>query len=238
MLWEPAIGWLFSGMVGAAGLIGAGATAEVVAGCLAVHSLLWLAAEKWFMSRHGLVFGWRAAAATLVREGLAPLLMASALSSRTILWRGIDLGGQWRSRARAGGDEAAARPVLNAVDMAKDIEIVNLPNCVDSTTAEGIEQTILARIAPGSRLIVDAAEVTYMGAAGVRALAGVLHHAETAGARLVFCRFGGPAADCLVVSGFSKLLDVTDSLEEATLRLQSGLLADRAERLHPRGTAG
>jgi anti-sigma B factor antagonist len=87
-------------------------------------------------------------------------------------------------------------------------------------------------------LIVDAADVTYMGAAGVRALAGILHHAETVGARLVFCRFSGPAADCLVVSGFSKLLDVAESLEEARLQLQSGLLADRAERLHARGTAG
>jgi anti-anti-sigma factor len=244
VLWEPAVGWLFSGIVGASGLIGAGVSAEIVVTCVAAHSLLWLAAEKWFMSRHGLAFGWRAAAATLVREGLAPALMVSALSSRAILWRGTDLGGQWRdsgersSGAHNDGDEKPAQPVSNAMDMSRDIEIVNLPDCVDSTTAEAIEQSILARIAPGSRLIVDAADVTYMGAAGVRALAGILHHAETVGARLVFCRFSGPAADCLVVSGFSKLLDVAESLEEASLQLQSGLLADRAERLHARGTAG
>jgi ceramide glucosyltransferase len=244
VLWEPAVGWLFSGIVGASGLIGAGVSTEIVVTCVAAHSLLWLAAEKWFMSRHGLAFGWRAAAATLVREGLAPALMVSALSSRAILWRGTDLGGQWRdsgersSGAHNDGDEKPAQPVSNAMDMSRDIEIVNLPDCVDSTTAEAIEQSILARIAPGSRLIVDAADVTYMGAAGVRALAGVLHRAETVGARLVFCRFSGPAADCLVVSGFSKLLDVAESLEEARLQLQSGLLADRAERLHARGTAG
>ncbi|MEI6205074.1 MAG: STAS domain-containing protein, partial [Enhydrobacter sp.] len=91
---------------------------------------------------------------------------------------------------------------------------------------------------PGGRLIVDGVEVTYMGAAGVRALAGILHHAQTAGARIVFCRFAGPAADCLVVSGFSRLLDVAESVEEATVRLQSGLLAEPVERLHPRGATG
>ena len=239
VLWEPAIGWLFSGIAGAVGLIAAGGTMEIVAAGVVTHSLLWLAAEKWFMSQHGLTFGWRAAAATLVRESLAPVLMASALSSRAIMWRGTDLGGQWRTAGpRDGGDEAPGQTVLNAVDISKDIEIVKLPDCVDSTTAEAIEQSILARIAPGVRLVVDAVDVTYMGAAGVRALVGILHRAQTSEARLVFCRFGGPAADCLVVSGFSKLLDVAESLEEATARLQPSLLAEPAERLHARGVAG
>lgn len=239
VLWEPAIGWLVSGIAGAAGLIGAGMMPAIVAACVVAHSLLWLAAEKWFMSRHGLAYGWRAAIATLVREGLAPALMASALSSRTIVWRGTDLGGQWRSfGSRESGDKMPDQPVLNAMDMSKDVEVVKLPDCVDSTTADAIERSVLGRVTRGARLIVDAADVTYMGAAGVRALAGILHHAETVGARLVFCRFGGPAADCLGVSGFSRLLDVAETLEEAHQRLQSSLSAEPAERLHARGAAG
>lgn len=115
---------------------------------------------------------------------------------------------------------------------------MNLPDCVDSTTAEAIEHSILGRIVPGARLVVDGVDVTYMGAAGVRALAGILHHAQAAGAQLVFCRFGGPAADCLVVSGFSKLLDVAESVEEATIRLRPELLAEPAGRLHALGAAG
>lgn len=239
VLWEPAVGWLISGAAGAAGLIGAGIAVEIVAACVVAHSLLWMVAEKWFMSQHGLAFGWRAAAATLVREGLAPALMVSALSSRAIMWRGTDLGGQWReSGARDSGDKAPGRAVSNAMDLPKDIEIVNLPDCVDSATAEAIEKSILGRIVPGARLIVDGVHVTYMGAAGVRALAGLLHRAQTAGARLVFCRFEGPAADCLVVSGFSKLLEVAESIEEATIRLQSSLLVEPVERLHARGATG
>jgi ceramide glucosyltransferase len=244
VLWEPFVGWLFAGAAGAAGLIGMEASAETVAAGVIAHTLLWVAGEKWFMSSHGLTFGWRAAAATLVRESLAPALMTSALSSRAIMWRGTDLGGQWRNnagrerRSRGNGDEAPDQAVLNAMDMPGEIEIVSLPDCVDSTTAEAIEQSILGKVVPGARLIVDGGEVTYMGAAGVRALAGLLHHAQTAGARIVFCRFGGAAADCLVVSGFSRLLDVVESREEATIRLQPNLSAEPVESLHARGATG
>jgi anti-anti-sigma factor len=239
VLWEPVVGWLFSGIAGAAGLVCAGLPAWIVAASAVAHTLLWLAAEKWFMSRHGLTFGWRAAAATLVRESLAPALMVSALSSRAIMWRGTDLGGRWRDiGVRDKGDEVAAPAVLGVVDMPQHIEIVTLPDCVDSTTAEDIEKSILVKVVPGARLIVDGAEVTYMGAAGVRALAGILHHAQAAGAQIVFCRFGGPAADCLLVSGFSRLLDVAESLEEATVRFQADLSVQPVERLHARGAAG
>ena len=71
----------------------------------------------------------------------------------------------------------------------RDIEIIALPECVDSTTAGMIEQANLPRIQPGRRIVIDGALVTYMGAAGVRALAVLLHRAQEVGARVVFCRF-------------------------------------------------
>jgi ceramide glucosyltransferase len=234
VLWEPLVGWLVSGMAGVAGALALGVTPDVVAAGVAAHTVLWLAAEKWFMASHGLTFGWRAAAAALVRESLAVPLMASALGSRAIMWRGTDLGGQWR----ASGDEAPGTAVQSGMSASRDIETVKLPDCVDSTTAQAIEQTILADIRPGVRLIVDGGDVTYMGAAGVRALAVILHRAQEVQAQVVFCRFSGPAADCLLVSGFSRLLDVADSLEDATLRLQSDRPMAPVESLHVRGAAG
>jgi anti-anti-sigma factor len=150
------------------------------------------------------------------------------------MWRGTDLGGGWR----ANGDEAVEDAVLTAMDMSGEIATVKLPDCIDSMTASSVEKTILEKVRLGARVIVDGSDVTYMGAAGVRALATVLHRAEEAQARIVFCRFNGPAADCLLVSGFSRLLEVADSIEEATLRLQPGRLAIPGERLHARGTAG
>jgi ceramide glucosyltransferase len=98
ILWEPAIGWFLSGLAGTAALLLVGAGAPLIAVAWFGHTLAWLAGEKWFLSGRRLAFGPRAALAALIRECLAPVLMACALSGRSIDWRGTDLGGQWRSR--------------------------------------------------------------------------------------------------------------------------------------------
>jgi ceramide glucosyltransferase len=107
VLWEPAIGWVASGVAGGVALAWSGAGAGVLAAGLAAHTAAWLAAEKWFMRGRGLEFGARAAAAALLREALAPALMAGALGSRAIYWRGTDLGGHWSNR----GDDTAEKSV-------------------------------------------------------------------------------------------------------------------------------
>ncbi len=169
--------------------------------------------------------------------------MVQALSRRTIDWRGTDLGGQWRmqglpARARDAGDGASKEPVLSRMDATPDIATITLPACTDSMTSSSVEESMLAELRPGGRLIVDGSAVTYMSAAGVRALATVLHRAEEQKTRVVFCSFSGAAADCLMVSGFSRLLDIAGSVEEATARLSPRLAGTAVERLHPRGTAG
>jgi ceramide glucosyltransferase len=103
VLWEPAIGWAVSGAAGAVALVGLGVGSGAVLLGLLVHTAAWLGGEKWFMAGRGLSFGLRAAAAALLREALAPALMVSALSGRSIDWRGTDLGGKWRGR----GDDTA-----------------------------------------------------------------------------------------------------------------------------------
>ncbi|MBX9942551.1 MAG: STAS domain-containing protein [Reyranella sp.] len=100
------------------------------------------------------------------------------------------------------------------------IATIMLPERVDSSTSESVEKSMLAALGPGARVIVDGSAVGYMSAAGVRALAVVLHRAAEQSARIVFCSFSGPAADCLLVSGFSQLFDVANSTEEAVLRLR------------------
>ena len=126
---------------------------------------------------------------------------------------------------------------MNAVKPKGGIDMFQLPERVDSATALGMQRDLLAALGPGTRLIVDGSAVTYMSAAGVRALATVLHGAEEREARVVFCRFSGSAADCLEVSGFSQLLDVADSVEAARDRLQSAS-TDPSNLLHRRGSAG
>jgi len=101
---------------------------------------------------------------------------------------------------------------------ASDIVTVLLPERIDSVTAAEVEKLMLNALTPGAKVIVDGSAVTYMSAAGVRALAIALRQAEERHAHIVFCRFSGPAADCLVVGGFSELLEVVASPEEAADR--------------------
>ena len=119
-----------------------------------------------------------------------------------------------------------------------DITTIMLPKQVDSETSASVETLIFDALRPGAGVIVDGSEVTYMSAAGVRVFARVLHRAEETGGRVAFCRFTGAAADCLLVSGFTELFEVVDSVEEATARLRRKPAGSAAGRLHPHTRAG
>ena len=119
----------------------------------------------------------------------------------------------------------------------ENVVVIMLPEQVDSVTSSAVEAQLFAAMTPGMHVIVDGSAVTYMSAAGVRVLATAIHRATEREARIVFCSFSGPAADCLLVSGFSQLFDVAGSVEEAKKRLRPTVGAV-AGRLHPRRTAG
>jgi anti-sigma B factor antagonist len=127
---------------------------------------------------------------------------------------------------------------MNAMDDKKDMVTVMLPDRVDSTTALEVEKSMVEALQPGAKVIVDGSKVIYMSAAGVRALATALRRAEEEQAHVVFCRFSGPAEDCLVVGGFAQLLDVVGTREEAAARLRPKLAGNAADRLHVRGATG
>jgi anti-anti-sigma factor len=118
------------------------------------------------------------------------------------------------------------------------ISTVMLPAKVDSVTAKSVEETLLAALRPGARVVVDGSQVAYMSAAGVRTFASVLHQAASVKARIVFCRFVGAAWDCLLVSGFSELLEIAGTSEEAVARLEREPRLSAGESLHARGGTG
>lgn len=120
----------------------------------------------------------------------------------------------------------------------KQDDVLLLPAQVDSMTSTAVGEMLLSAIRPAAKLIVDGSAVTYMSAAGVRVLATALHRAQEVGARIVLCRFAGAAADCLMVSGFTQLFDVAESLEDARSRLATAAPRPAAGRLHARGAAG
>jgi anti-sigma B factor antagonist len=119
-----------------------------------------------------------------------------------------------------------------------EFAMILLPERVDSATSTSVGARIFAAIRPGSRVIVDGSAVTWMSAAGVRVLATAIHRAQEQGTQIVLCSFSGPAADCLLVSGFSQLFDVAPSVEEAKRRLANHPKPLAGDRLHLRRAAG
>lgn len=108
VLFEPAIGWLVSGFALLAALLAVGVAPPWLALAIVAHTVAWLAAEAWFLSAHGLPFGPRAWAATLVREALVPALAVQAwLGRNRIDWRGTNLAAGWQP----GRDGAAGKHV-------------------------------------------------------------------------------------------------------------------------------
>lgn len=118
------------------------------------------------------------------------------------------------------------------------ISTVMLPAKVDTVTVSAVERMLLAALRPGARIIVDGSEVAYMSAAGVRTFATVMHEAAKVQARVVFCSFHGPAWDCLLVSGFSELLEIAETTAQAAAHLENDPRTSGGESLHRRGTAG
>ncbi len=127
---------------------------------------------------------------------------------------------------------------MSRMSKTQPISTVMLPAKVDSVTATAVEAMLLAALRPGARIVVDGSQVAYMSAAGVRTFASVLHRAASVEARIVFCRFAGAAWDCLLVSGFSELLEIAGTAEEAASRLEREPRLSTGESLHPRGGAG
>ena len=127
---------------------------------------------------------------------------------------------------------------MSSMNKKQPITTLMLPAKVDSVTATTVEETLLAALRPGARLIVDGSQVAYMSAAGVRTFASVLHQAANVQARIVFCRFAGAAWDCLLVSGFSELLEIAGTADEAAARLEREPRLSGGESLHRHGTAG
>ena len=127
---------------------------------------------------------------------------------------------------------------MSSVNRRQPISTVMLPAKVDSVTVASVEVMLVAALRPGARIVVDGSQVTYMSAAGVRTFASVLHKAAEAEARIVFCRFTGAAWDCLLVSGFSELLEIAPTVEEASARLEREPPHVGGESLHRRGATG
>jgi anti-anti-sigma factor len=95
--------------------------------------------------------------------------------------------------------------------------IVSVGGRLDTLSAPGFEKKMQEWIVQGeTRFVVDFGNLDYISSAGLRSLMVVAKDARARGGELICCALKGVVKQVFDVSGFSTLLPVYESVEEAT----------------------
>jgi len=87
---------------------------------------------------------------------------------------------------------------------------------IDFSSAEAFQQALQGLLTSSERgLVVDAKEVEYVSSAGLRAFLLVARAASTAGKGFAVCALQTAVKEVFEVSGFSKIITLTDDLKTA-----------------------
>jgi anti-sigma B factor antagonist len=110
-----------------------------------------------------------------------------------------------------------------SVEQRGNVSTVHIVGRVDGFTADTLQQVFSAEVAGGHReLVADFREVDYTSSAGLRVLLGTVKEARSRGGDL---RLAGPRPEVrnvLELSGFTGILRVFDTVEDAVASFGSG----------------
>lgn len=99
-----------------------------------------------------------------------------------------------------------------------DITILGLRGRMDSITAQTVEQQLLSLIERGNHhLVVDCAQLAYISSAGLRVFLMVAKRVTQAKGKLVFTRLNDDVRQVFDLTGFSSILQICSSREEALM---------------------
>lgn len=102
------------------------------------------------------------------------------------------------------------------------IAVLELAGRMDATTApefSGASQTILAE--GNTRLIVDMTQLEYVSSAGLREILGLVKRIKALSGKLAFCGLKPVVAEVFRISGFSAIMTVCDSRQDAIKALEA-----------------
>lgn len=86
---------------------------------------------------------------------------------------------------------------------------------LDSSTAGGLEQPLLARIPERGTIVVDLGQVRYVSSAGLRVFLRAAKAAKGSNARLVLTGLSDDVREVFDISGFTALFAISPSIDEA-----------------------
>jgi anti-sigma B factor antagonist len=110
-----------------------------------------------------------------------------------------------------------------SVEQRGNVTTVHITGRVDGLTADALQQVLTSQVAAGHHdLVADFGGVDYTSSAGLRVLLGTVKQARSRGGDL---RLAGPRPEVrnvLELSGFTGILKVFDTVEDAVASFGSG----------------
>ncbi len=94
--------------------------------------------------------------------------------------------------------------------------VVAVNGRIDSANAKDFDQKLSEVIdRGGSRLVIDCGDLTYISSAGLRAILLAIKRTNAAGGGMAMCRTPDHIREVLEVSGFTRLIQVYETVEDA-----------------------
>lgn len=99
------------------------------------------------------------------------------------------------------------------------ISVLALSGRMDATTTPEFEYAVKELPAGGILLLIDMAGLEYISSAGLRGILGLVKAVKAASGRLAFCALQPMVAEVFRISGFTAMLTVRGTREEAAAAL-------------------
>jgi stage II sporulation protein AA (anti-sigma F factor antagonist) len=106
--------------------------------------------------------------------------------------------------------------------MTNGISVVCPQGRLDSVTSTNFERDLLKNIDSGAtRLLIDFSKLDYISSAGLRSVLLAAKRIRASGGRMSLCSLNRQIAEVFDLSGFSSVLDIQSSYDEAVTRLST-----------------
>ncbi|MCE9588322.1 MAG: STAS domain-containing protein [Verrucomicrobia bacterium] len=101
------------------------------------------------------------------------------------------------------------------------LHILHLSGRLDTVTSPAAETQIIEVIEKGDTFIMNLRDLVYISSAGLRLILVFMKRTKKKNARMIFCAPGEHVLKVFEVSNFLEFLEITESIEEAVLKLRT-----------------
>ncbi|MBE9607995.1 STAS domain-containing protein [Chitinilyticum piscinae] len=110
--------------------------------------------------------------------------------------------------------------ISTTLETLADTSLLRASGRLDGSTSPQLEKNLLPLLAePGSKVLLDLAELDYVSSAGLRIILMAAKRAKQAGGRFVLCGLQPQVSEVFEMSGFTRILELAASVDEGRGRL-------------------